>query len=125
MAWLERRRQHFRIVFRFRGQRYNVNLKATAQKEANACLARLEATCRKLAKARREGQAAPGPGPMAKAIADLTSAGELVNPRDKRGYRLPDWPRRNNTPSLFDELPPAEWRSAGAASDHRLKRTTT
>jgi integrase len=46
MAWLERRQQHFRIVFRFRGERYNVNLKATAQKEANACLARLEENLR-------------------------------------------------------------------------------
>jgi site-specific recombinase XerD len=46
MAWLERRRQHFRIVFRFRGERHNVNLKATAQKEANACLARLEENLR-------------------------------------------------------------------------------
>ena len=46
MAWLERRQQHFRIVFRFRGERHNVNLKATGQKEANACLARLEENLR-------------------------------------------------------------------------------
>ncbi|MFO0847296.1 MAG: hypothetical protein U0871_01875 [Gemmataceae bacterium] len=32
-----------------------------------------------------------GPGTVAKALADLTAAGELINPRDKRGYRLPSW----------------------------------
>ncbi|VTU00905.1 unnamed protein product [Gemmataceae bacterium] len=42
-----------------------------------------------------------GPGTVAKALADLTAAGELVNPRDKKGYRLPAW-RRDRTPSLFD-----------------------
>jgi hypothetical protein len=35
------------------------------------------------------------------AFVDLTAAGELVNLRDKRGYRLPDWPRRPRTKSLF------------------------
>src|SRR5262245_52897707 len=54
MAWLERRRRHFRIVFRFRGERYNVNLKATAQKEANACLARLEENLRLVERGRLE-----------------------------------------------------------------------
>ena len=42
-----------------------------------------------------------GAGTVAKALADLTAAGELVNPRDRRGYRLPDWPRRPRTRSLF------------------------
>lgn len=42
-----------------------------------------------------------GAGTVAKALADLTAAGELVNPRDKKGYRLPGW-RRSTTPSLFD-----------------------
>jgi hypothetical protein len=42
-----------------------------------------------------------GVGTVGKALADLTAAGELVNPRDKRGYRLPDWPRRPRTKSLF------------------------
>jgi hypothetical protein len=42
-----------------------------------------------------------GPGTVAKALADLTAVGELVNPRDGRGYRLPEW-RRDRTPSLFD-----------------------
>ncbi|VTT98991.1 unnamed protein product [Gemmataceae bacterium] len=41
-----------------------------------------------------------GPGTVAKALADLTAAGELVNPRDGRGYRLPAW-RKDTTPSLF------------------------
>ncbi len=42
-----------------------------------------------------------GPGTVAKALADLTAAGELVNPKDKKGYRLPEW-RKDKTPSLFD-----------------------
>src|SRR4051794_28786379 len=42
-----------------------------------------------------------GPGTVAKALADLTAAGELVNPKDKKGYRLGGW-RKSNTPSLFD-----------------------
>src|SRR5262245_67910 len=43
-----------------------------------------------------------GPSTIAKALADLTATGELVNPKDKRGYRLPGWMRRHQTPSLFD-----------------------
>jgi hypothetical protein len=43
-----------------------------------------------------------GAGTIAKALAELTSAGDLVNRRDKRGYRLPEWRRRTETPSLFD-----------------------
>ncbi len=34
-----------------------------------------------------------GPGTVAKALADLTAAAELLNPRDGRGYRLPGWVR--------------------------------
>jgi hypothetical protein len=41
-----------------------------------------------------------GPGTVAKALADLTAAGELVNPKDKKGYRLAGW-KRDRTPSLF------------------------
>jgi hypothetical protein len=41
-----------------------------------------------------------GAGTVAKALADLTAAGELVNPRDKKGYRLVGW-RKDKTPSLF------------------------
>ena len=44
---------------------------------------------------------AHGPGTVAKALADLTTSGVLVNPRDKKGYRLAEW-KRNKTPSLFD-----------------------
>jgi hypothetical protein len=32
----------------------------------------------------------------------VTTSGELVNQKDKKGYRLPDWMRRSRTPSLFD-----------------------
>ena len=42
-----------------------------------------------------------GPGTVAKALADLTSAGELVNRKDKKGYRLAGW-LRSATPSMFD-----------------------
>lgn len=57
-------------------------------------------TRKQLVKALREAKAAHGPGTVAKALAELTRAGELVNPMDKRGYRLPGWVR--NTPGLFD-----------------------
>jgi integrase len=46
MAWLERRGERFRVVFRFRNEKYHVNLKETAQKDADACLARLEENLR-------------------------------------------------------------------------------
>ena len=46
MAWLERRGERFRVVFRFRSQKYHVNLKATDPKDADACLARLEENLR-------------------------------------------------------------------------------
>lgn len=42
-----------------------------------------------------------GPGTVAKALADLTAEGALVNPKDKKGYRLPSW-RLDTTPSLFE-----------------------
>ena len=38
---------------------------------------------------------------MAKALADLTRSKELVNLKDKRGYRLPGWVRKH--PVLFDD----------------------
>lgn len=59
-------------------------------------------TRRQVVRALRERGTGHGPGTVAKALAELTAAGELVNPRDRRGYRLPDWPRRPRTPSLFD-----------------------
>jgi hypothetical protein len=43
-----------------------------------------------------------GVGTVDKALADLTATGGLVNPRDKKGYRLADWMRRRRTPSLFE-----------------------
>lgn len=46
MAWLERRGVSYRIAFRFRGGKFNVNLKATDAKEADGCLARLEENLR-------------------------------------------------------------------------------
>ncbi len=47
---------------------------------------------------------------LTKALAEMTRAGVLVNPGDKRGYRLPGWtppappplPRGTFTPDLFD-----------------------
>ncbi|HEY1189422.1 MAG TPA: hypothetical protein VGE74_17345 [Gemmata sp.] len=42
-----------------------------------------------------------GVSTVVKALADLTAAGALINPKDKKGYRLPGW-KRNTTPSLFD-----------------------
>ena len=46
MAWLERRRERYRIRFRFRNERYLVCLKTNETKEAEACLARLEENLR-------------------------------------------------------------------------------
>lgn len=43
-----------------------------------------------------------GVSTVTKALADLTAAGELLNPRDKLGYRLPGWVPRHRQPSLFD-----------------------
>ncbi len=42
-----------------------------------------------------------GPGTVAKALADLTAAGTLVNLKDKRGYLFPEWKKRQSQPSLF------------------------
>ncbi|MBY0512704.1 MAG: site-specific integrase [Gemmataceae bacterium] len=46
MAWLERRGERFRVVFRFRNQKFHVNLKASEPKDDDACLARLEENLR-------------------------------------------------------------------------------
>jgi uncharacterized protein YbaR (Trm112 family) len=59
-------------------------------------------TRRQLVRVLRERGTPHGPGTVAKALAELTATGELVNPRDRRGYRLPDWPKPPRTPSLFD-----------------------
>lgn len=58
-------------------------------------------TSKEVVRALRDAGRPHGAGTVAKALADLTAVGELVNPRDKQGYRLPKWPRRVKTPSLF------------------------
>jgi hypothetical protein len=58
-------------------------------------------TRKEVVRALRDAGKGHGAGTVAKALADLTATGELVNPRDKRGYRLAGW-RRDKTPSLFD-----------------------
>lgn len=47
MASLEKRGDRFRIVFRFAGQRFSRSLKTGTEKEANACVARLEDNLRR------------------------------------------------------------------------------
>lgn len=49
----------------------------------------------------KDAGAKHGSSTVAKALADLTAGGELINPKDKKGYRMPGWMRRK-TPSLFD-----------------------
>jgi len=46
MAWLERRGKRFRVVFRFKYQRFLAILKTTDTKEAEACLGRVEENLR-------------------------------------------------------------------------------
>ena len=65
------------------------------------CEAGRPMTRKQLVKALREAKKPHGLGTVAKALADLTALGELVNPRDKRGYRLAEWPRRPRAPNLF------------------------
>jgi hypothetical protein len=58
-------------------------------------------TRRQVMRALRERGTPHGPGTVAKALAELTAAGELVNLLDRRGYRLPAWPKPPATPDLF------------------------
>ena len=58
-------------------------------------------TRKEVVRALRDAGEDHGAGTVAKALADLTAAGELVNPKDKRGYRLTGW-RKDKTRSLFD-----------------------
>jgi hypothetical protein len=44
------------------------------------------------------------PGTAAKALAELVRDGELLNPRDWLGYRLPGWGPARPGPGLFDHL---------------------
>jgi hypothetical protein len=53
-----------------------------------------------MARALKDTGASHGAGTVMKALAELTAAGELVNHKDKKGYRLPAW-RRDDTPGLF------------------------
>jgi hypothetical protein len=59
-------------------------------------------TRKEILKALRQNGKIHGTGTVAKALADLTTLGELVNQKDKKGYRLPTWIRRQKTPSLFE-----------------------
>jgi len=58
-------------------------------------------TRKQLVRLLREAKTGHGPGTIAKALADLTKSGQLVNRMDKRGYRLPEKHRADTTPSLF------------------------
>jgi hypothetical protein len=57
-------------------------------------------TYKEVMRALRTAGKAHGPGTVTKALAELTSAGDLVNPLDKKGYRLASWPTPG-TPPLF------------------------
>jgi hypothetical protein len=57
-------------------------------------------THKQLVRALRDASRPHGPGTVMKALAELTRSGELVNPKDKRGYRLASWPTPG-TPPLF------------------------
>ena len=59
-------------------------------------------TRKEVVRALRDAGVPHGVGTVAKALAELTAAGELLNPRDKRGYRLPGWVRRH--PTLFGDI---------------------
>jgi hypothetical protein len=57
-------------------------------------------TCKEVVRALKDSGAGHGPGTIAKALADLTASRVLLNCRDKRGYRLPEWIK--SRPGLFD-----------------------
>lgn len=59
-------------------------------------------TSRQLVQVLRDRGTSHGPGTVAEALAELTTAGELVNQRDRHSYRLPDCPKPSRTPSVFD-----------------------
>jgi len=59
-------------------------------------------TCKEVVRALKAADTKHGTGIVAKALAELTKAAELVNLWDKRGYRLREWRRPDRTPSLFD-----------------------
>jgi hypothetical protein len=53
-----------------------------------------------LLEALRDAGTPHSPATVMRALADLTRAGEVVNPKDRRGYRLASWPLPG-TPPLF------------------------
>jgi hypothetical protein len=57
-------------------------------------------THKQLVRALRDVGTPHGPGTVMKALAELTRMRELVNPKDKKGYRLAFWPTPG-TPPLF------------------------
>ena len=59
-------------------------------------------TRKEIIRALKDAKAGHGVGTIAKALAELTASGEMVNTRDRRGYRLPAWMRHQ--PSLFSDL---------------------
>jgi hypothetical protein len=59
-------------------------------------------TRKEIIRALKDMKAGHGVGTIAKALAELTASGELVNTRDRRGYRQLSWVRRQ--PSLFGDL---------------------
>ena len=59
-------------------------------------------TAKQVVKSLRQAGKTHGTGTVAKALADLTNECQLVNRKDKKGYRLPTWIRRQKTPSLFE-----------------------
>lgn len=58
-------------------------------------------TRKEVVRALKDAGVRHGPGTVAKALADLTASRALINPRDKRGYRLPEWVRPH--PTLFPD----------------------
>jgi hypothetical protein len=63
------------------------------------CGANRPLTRARVVRALRDAGRPHAAGAIARALAELTATGELVNPRDKRGYRLPGWHRVH--PNLF------------------------
>jgi hypothetical protein len=59
-------------------------------------------TRKQLVRMLREAGTGHGPGTIAKALADRTKSGVLVNRMDKRGYRLSENHLAETTPSLFE-----------------------
>lgn len=63
-------------------------------------VARKAMTHRQVVRALRDAGKPHGSGTVMKALADLTRSEELVNLKDRRGYRLATWPTPG-TPAMF------------------------